>query len=76
VICLTGFTLAWMLFSLSAVAADDGLVAWWKFDEGKGNKTLLMLKDKERPRNPTGLDSQQWCYSKNEQLYYGPNDKQ
>jgi sugar/nucleoside kinase (ribokinase family) len=38
--------------------------------------TLEMLKDKERPRNPTGLDSQQWCYSKNEQLYYGPNNKQ
>jgi sugar/nucleoside kinase (ribokinase family) len=38
--------------------------------------TLEMLKDKEMPRNPTGLDSQQWCYSKNEQLYYGPNDKQ
>ncbi|MHC4757812.1 MAG: carbohydrate kinase family protein [Planctomycetota bacterium] len=38
--------------------------------------TLEMLKDKERPRNPAGLDSQEWCYSKDEGLYYGPNDKQ
>jgi sugar/nucleoside kinase (ribokinase family) len=37
--------------------------------------TLEMLKDRKRPRNPAGLDSQQWCYSKDEQLYYGPNDK-
>jgi sugar/nucleoside kinase (ribokinase family) len=38
--------------------------------------TLKMLKDKERPRNPAGLASEHWCYSKSEQLYYGPNDKQ
>ncbi|MHC4271536.1 MAG: PfkB family carbohydrate kinase, partial [Planctomycetota bacterium] len=37
--------------------------------------TLEMLEDKERPRNPAGLDSQQWRYSKDKQLYYGPKDK-
>lgn len=42
VICLTGFMLTWTLCSLSAIAADDQLVAWWSFDEGENN----VVKDK------------------------------
>jgi len=35
-----GFVLVGMLCSLCAFASDDGPVAWWKFDEGKGNVTV------------------------------------
>lgn len=36
VICFAGFMLAWTMCCLCAFAADEGLVAWWKFDEQKG----------------------------------------
>ena len=29
-----------MLLSTSAIAKDDTLIAWWKFDEGAGQTTL------------------------------------
>ena len=37
--------------------------------------TLELLKDKSRPRNPVGLDSDEWSYCESEQVYYGPKDK-
>ena len=37
---VTVFMLIWMLCPLSAFAAKDGLVAWWKFDEGKGKTAI------------------------------------
>jgi len=37
--------------------------------------TLELLKDKSRPRNPVGVDSDEWCYCESEQVYYGPKDK-
>ncbi|MFC1738224.1 carbohydrate kinase family protein [Planctomycetota bacterium] len=37
--------------------------------------TLEMLKDKQRPRNPVGLDTDTWRYSESQQVYYGPNDR-
>jgi sugar/nucleoside kinase (ribokinase family) len=37
--------------------------------------TLEMLEDKNRPRNPVGLDSDEWRYCESEQVYYGPKDK-
>jgi sugar/nucleoside kinase (ribokinase family) len=37
--------------------------------------TLEMLEDKNRPRNPVGLDSEDWSYCESEQVYYGPKDK-
>ncbi len=37
--------------------------------------TLELLKDKSRPRNPVGLDSDEWRYCESEQVYYGPKDK-
>jgi len=40
IICFTGFLLAWTLCCLCAFAADDGLVAWWRFDEEKGKAAL------------------------------------
>jgi len=36
VICLAGFMFALTLGCLSAAGADDGLVAWWKFDAEAG----------------------------------------
>ena len=38
--------------------------------------TLEMLKDKNKPRNPVGLNSDSWRYSQSQQVYYGPNDKE
>ena len=37
--------------------------------------TLELLKDKKRPRNPVGIDSDEWRYCENQQVYYGPKDK-
>ncbi|MHC4482141.1 MAG: LamG domain-containing protein [Planctomycetota bacterium] len=39
-ICLTGFVLVSTVWCLCAIAADDGVVAWWRFDEGKGRAAL------------------------------------
>jgi len=36
VIFFSGFMVIWALCCLSAAAADDGPVAWWKFDQEKG----------------------------------------
>ena len=36
--------------------------------------TLEMLKDKNRVRNPVGLNSDSWRYSQSQQIYYGPRD--
>jgi len=36
--------------------------------------TLELLKDKSKPRNPVGLDSDSWRYSQSQQIYYGPRD--
>ena len=37
VICLAAAVVVWTLCCICAVAADKGPVAWWKFDEEKGN---------------------------------------
>jgi len=37
--------------------------------------TLEMLKDKEKPRNPVGLDTKKWRYSEEMQVYYSTQDK-
>lgn len=39
-VSLTGSVLALMLCSWSTLAANDRLVAWWKFEEGK-EKTII-----------------------------------
>jgi hypothetical protein len=41
------FTLVWAICSASAFAADDGPVAWWKFDEGKGKVAIDSVTGKE-----------------------------
>ncbi|MHC4666318.1 MAG: hypothetical protein ACYS9T_10240 [Planctomycetota bacterium] len=33
-ICLAVFVLVWVTWSSRGLAADDGPVAWWKFDDG------------------------------------------
>jgi hypothetical protein len=38
-------------------------------------KTLKLLKDKVRKRNPQPIESSVWRFSAEEQLFYGPNDK-
>jgi len=35
-----GFMLVWTLCCSCVFAADDGLAAWWRFDEGKGKAAL------------------------------------
>ncbi|MHC4644547.1 MAG: LamG-like jellyroll fold domain-containing protein [Planctomycetota bacterium] len=34
--CFSSLVLAWTICSFSAFASDDGVAAWWKFDEEKG----------------------------------------
>jgi len=38
-ICFLGFASVWV-FCFPSFAADSGLVAWWKFDEGRGRTAL------------------------------------
>lgn len=45
-IFLGAFVSILMLFSLH-VAADDGLLAWWKLDEGKGKTAIDSISQKE-----------------------------
>ncbi|MHC4364720.1 MAG: LamG domain-containing protein [Planctomycetota bacterium] len=45
-ICI-GLVLLVALSSELCFAAKDGLVAWWKFDEGKGNVTIDSISGKE-----------------------------
>jgi len=40
VVCVTGFVLAWLLFCGWVFAADEGPVAWWKFEDGKSKSVL------------------------------------
>ncbi len=36
--------------------------------------TIELLKDRGRRQNPTGLDSADWRFSEEEQVFYGPQD--
>ena len=52
-ICFAGFMLALATCRSYAFAADDGLVAWWKFDEGKGKAALdSTSRNEDSNRNP------------------------
>jgi sugar/nucleoside kinase (ribokinase family) len=37
--------------------------------------TLELLEDKNRARNPVGLDCDEWHYCESQRVYYGPRDK-
>ena len=58
-------TVGWQ--NVQAIDALGGIENW--------QSTLELLKDKSRPRNPVGLDSDEWCYCESRQVYYGPGDK-
>ncbi len=57
-------TLGWQ--NVQEIDALSGIRDW--------ASTLELLQDKNRPRNPTRLDSADWSYSEEYQVYYGPND--
>jgi len=58
-------TLGWQ--NVQAVDALSGIKDW--------PRTLELLGDKNRLRNPLEIDGNGWLFSTKEQLYYGPNDK-
>lgn len=58
-------TVGWQ--NVQAIDALSGIENW--------QSTLELIKDKSRPRNPVGLDSDEWCYCESQQVYYGPGDK-
>ncbi len=58
-------TVGWQ--NVQAIDTLSGIKNW--------QGTVELLKDKSRPRNPAGLDSDSWRYSQSQQIYYGPNDK-
>lgn len=58
-------TVGWQ--NVQAIDTLSGIKDW--------QGTLELLKDKDRVRNPAGVDSDQWCYCESEQVYYGPKDK-
>ena len=58
-------TLGWQ--NVQTVDALSGIRDW--------PRTLELLRDKNRLRNPLEIDGNDWRFSTKEQLYYGPNDK-
>ena len=58
-------TVGWQ--NVQAIDTLSGIKDW--------QTTLELLKDKDRPRNPAGVHSNQWRYCENHHVYYGPNDK-
>jgi len=58
-------TVGWQ--NVQAIDALSGIKNW--------QSTLELLEDKNRPRNPVGLDCDDWHYCESQQVYYGPRDK-
>ena len=46
---ISGVVLGWTLLSACAFAANDGLAAWWSFDEGKGKTAIDSVTGKGDP---------------------------
>ena len=58
-------TVGWQ--NVQAIDALSGIKNW--------QSILELLRDKNRPRNPVGLESDDWHYCESQQVYYGPGDK-
>jgi len=58
-------TVGWQ--NVQAIDALGGIKNW--------QSILELLRDKNRPRNPVGLESDDWHYCESKQVYYGPGDK-
>ena len=58
-------TVGWQ--NVQAIDALSGIKNW--------QSILELLEDKNRPRNPVGLESDDWHYCESRQVYYGPGDK-
>jgi sugar/nucleoside kinase (ribokinase family) len=53
--------------NVQAIDAVSGIKDW--------QSTLEFLEDRSRKRNPTGLESPNWEYSDQNQVYYGPRNR-
>jgi sugar/nucleoside kinase (ribokinase family) len=53
--------------NVQAIDALSGIRDW--------QGTLELLEDKNRERNPVGLEPNAWRYSESQHVYYGPNDR-
>jgi len=58
-------TVGWQ--NVQEIDAVSGIKDW--------QSTLDLLEDRSRRRNPTGLESYNWDYSKQTQVYHGPRDR-
>lgn len=58
-------TVGWQ--NVQAIDTLSGIKDW--------QGTLELLKDRDRVRNPIGINSDQWRCCESEQVYYGPKDR-